>query len=62
MEAPSDAELAQVKAASGSAAGDVIVHWQSGFGLITIEVRQGQVYVDGALVQPFGASERHPSD
>lgn len=56
MEAPSHAELTQVKAASGSAAGDVVVHWQSSFGLITVEVRQGQVYVNGALVQPAGAA------
>ncbi|MBE7940101.1 MULTISPECIES: hypothetical protein [Ramlibacter] len=54
MEAPSHAELAQVQAVSGSTAGDVLVHWQSSFGLITIEVRQGQVYVNGSLVQLAG--------
>ena len=62
MEPPSHAELAEVKAASGSTAGDVVVQWHSSFGLITIEVRQGQVYVNGALVQPVRAAERHPGD
>lgn len=53
MEAPSNNELQQVRSASlGPAVGDVVVHWQSSFGLITIEVRQGRVYVNGALWNP----------
>ena len=34
------------------------VHWQSAFGLIIIETRGGQVFVNGDLVQP--ASETEP--
>lgn len=53
MEAPSKIELQEVRSASlGAEVGDVVVRWQSSFGLITIEVRQGQVYVNGALVEP----------
>jgi hypothetical protein len=55
MNAPSLAELTLVKEAGAglvSWAGDFAVHWQSAFGVITIEVRDGQVYVNGDLVQP----------
>lgn len=52
MEGPSEVELQQVRSASlGAHAGDVLVHWQSAFGLIVIEVRQGQTYVNGDLVE-----------
>lgn len=52
MEAPSKAELNQVLSASGAGqSGDVVVRWQSTFGLIVVEVRGGQVYVNGDLVE-----------
>lgn len=51
MEAPSKAEMHEVLSASvGGQPGDVAVRWQSTFGLIVIEVRGGQVYVNGDLV------------
>jgi hypothetical protein len=31
--------------------GDFVVHWQSSFGVIVIEVRGGHVYVNGDLVE-----------
>jgi hypothetical protein len=31
---------------------DSVVHWQSAFGLIIIETRGDQVFVNGARVQP----------
>lgn len=54
MEAPSEVELQEIRSTSllPAGTGDVVVHWQSSFGLITIEVRQGRVYVNGALVEP----------
>lgn len=58
MEAPSEVELRQVRSASlAPVVGDVVVHWQSRFGLITIEVRGGQTYVNGDLVEPAVALE-----
>lgn len=52
MEAPSAAELKLLAASADRQAGEVVVHWQSPFGLIVIEVRSGQVYVNGDLVEP----------
>jgi hypothetical protein len=52
MEAPSAAELKLLAASADGQAGDVVVHWQSAFVLIVIEVRGGQVYVNGDLVEP----------
>lgn len=58
MEAPSEVELQQVRSASlGPSVGDVVVQWQSSFGLIIIEVRHGRVYVNGALVEPADAAQ-----
>ena len=52
MEAPSAAELKLLAASADGQAGEVVMHWQSAFGLIVIEVRSGQVYVNGDLVEP----------
>lgn len=55
MNAPSLAELRLVQEAGIGLVrkpGDFAVHWQSAFGVITIEVRDGQVYVNGDLVLP----------
>ncbi len=59
MNAPSLAELSLVQEAGAGLvpwAGDFAIHWQSSFGLITIEVRDGQVYVNGDLVQPAASA------
>ena len=56
MEAPSEIELQQVRAATAARPpGDVVVHWHAAFGLIVLEVRSGQVYVNGDLVEPASA-------
>jgi hypothetical protein len=53
MKAPFLPELHAFHAAStGAQPGDFVVQWQSSFGLVVIEVRGEQVYVDGKLVQP----------
>lgn len=55
MNAPSLAELNFVRQAGPGATpwpGDCVVHWQSAFGLIIIEVRAGRVLVNGELVAP----------
>lgn len=55
MNAPSLAELSLVQEAGAGVepwAGDFAVHWQSAFGAITIEVRDGQVYVNDDPVLP----------
>ena len=53
MEAPSEVELQQVRSASlAQVPGDVVVHWQSSFGLIIIEARGDRTYVNGDLVEP----------
>lgn len=53
MEAPFTGELQHLHAAAGALQpGDLVVHWDSAFGLIVIEVRAGQVYVNSALVEP----------
>lgn len=63
MEAPSQAEMHEVQSAGARAqAGDVVVHWQSAFGLVVIEVREGQTYVNGDLVEPVPAPVPGNSD
>lgn len=53
MDAPSQVELDSLQAAGRAPAqADSVVHWQSAFGLITIETRGGQVFVNGERVQP----------
>lgn len=59
MYAPSLAELSLVQEAGTGLvpwAGDFAIHWQSSFGVITIEVCDGQVYVNGDLVQPAASA------
>jgi hypothetical protein len=52
MGPPFEAELNQVRTVdTGGRAEDVVVHWQSAYGLILIEVRNGQAYVNGDLVE-----------
>lgn len=61
MSAPSVAELNLVREAGVGATpwlGDCVVHWQSAFGLIIVEVRTGQVFVNGDLVQPAAGLHR----
>ena len=56
MEAPFEVVLQQVRSASlAQVPGDVVVHWQSSFGLIIIGVREGRTYVNGDLVEPTAA-------
>lgn len=58
MEAASEFELQQVRAAGfGDQPGDMVVHWQSAFGLIFIEVRHVKTYVNGDLVEPAHESD-----
>lgn len=40
-----------ISAGTGRPVGDVVVHWQSAFGLIIIEVRGGRTFVNGDLVE-----------
>jgi hypothetical protein len=54
MDAPTQVELNGMRAASAqasSSAADVVVHWQSAFGLIVIEVRRGEMFVNGERVE-----------
>lgn len=60
MEAPSPVELREVESASTGAQPSVSVHWQSRFGLIVIEVRQGRAYVNGDLVEPVPSAKNEP--
>jgi hypothetical protein len=62
MVATSQVELQQIQQATHAATPpgaqrDVVVHWQSAFGLIIIEVRNEQVFVNGELVQPAHARD-----
>ncbi|MCG2593000.1 hypothetical protein LZ009_09425 [Ramlibacter sp. XY19] len=60
MDVPSQVELNRIRAASaraGANSGDVTVHWQSTFGLIVIEVRGGEVFVNGERVEPVRRDE-----
>jgi hypothetical protein len=55
MAALSQVELNRVRAESaqaGASSVNVVVHWQSAFGLIVIEVRSGEVFVNGDWVEP----------
>lgn len=58
MSAPSTAELHRVLQAAELEAAwtsdDYVVHWHSSFGVIIIEVRAGQVFVNGEVVLPAG--------
>ena len=61
MKAPSKPELHQVMSAkAGSPIRDVVVHWQSAYGLIVVEVRGGQTFVNGDLVEPLNAPAGGP--
>lgn len=53
MEAPSEVELKLLTASEAGQPADFVVHWQTAFGLIVIEVQGGQVYVNGDLVEPL---------
>lgn len=53
MDAPSQEELVSLQSAGPSPQGDTLVHWQSAYGLIIIETRGGQVYVNGVPVEPL---------
>lgn len=57
MDAPSQEELNSLQTAGRTPQGDSVVHWQSAFGLIIIEVRHGQVFVNGEPVQPATAGQ-----
>jgi hypothetical protein len=62
MKTPSAAELHELRSACADGGGrDVAVHWQSAFGLIVIEVRQGRTYVNGDLVQPAPGAPSQPN-
>lgn len=55
MSAPSLAELNPVREAGVGTAPwprDCVIHWQSAFGLIVIETRGDQVFVNGDPVRP----------
>lgn len=51
MEAPSQEELDLLQSAGRTPQADLVVRWQSSFGLIIIEARGGRVYVNGELVE-----------
>lgn len=52
MDAPSQAELDSIQAVAQRSGADQVIHWQSAFGLIVIEVRGGEVFVNGQRVVP----------
>ena len=52
MDAPSQDELNLLEAAGRLSGGDLVVHWQSTFGVIIIQTRGGQVFVNGDPVVP----------
>ena len=52
MDAPSQEQLNSLQAAGRTTQADLVVHWQSAFGLIIIETRGGQVFVNGDPVRP----------
>ena len=52
MDAPSQEVMESLQSASRAPQADVVVHWQSAFGLIIIETRGGQVFVNGDAVRP----------
>jgi len=54
----SNAEMQEVWSAEEVGRNDVVVHWQSAFGLVVIEVRDGVVYVNGDPVEPMLGGER----
>lgn len=55
MDAPSQEELDPLnRAAEQPSDADMVVHWQSVFGLVVIETRGGRVYVNGQIVEPAG--------
>lgn len=52
MDAPSQEELDSLRAAGLTREAELLVHWRSAFGLIIIETRGDQVFVNGDPVQP----------
>ena len=52
MDAPSQEELDSLRAAGLSPEAELVVHWQSAFGLIIIEARGGRVFVNAEPVRP----------
>jgi hypothetical protein len=55
MDGPSAVELDEVRAASAGVSpgsGNMVVRWQSTYGLIVIQVRHGEVFVNGERVEP----------
>jgi hypothetical protein len=57
MDAPSHQELQSLRHAAGVQE-DYVVHWQSAFGLIVIEVRGGETFVNGEKVVPVTPDNR----
>jgi hypothetical protein len=56
MKPPSELELQQVRSASPTpVAGDVVVHWQSSFGLITMKSGMGRCSSTAKIVKPAEA-------
>ena len=60
MDRPSQEQLDSMQAASG-APEHRVVHWQTAFGIIIIETRGEQVFVNGELVQPAGSKNSEGS-
>lgn len=58
MDAPSQQELVAPQAAGYLPGADMVVHWQSDFGLIVIETLGSQVFVNGELVESAAGSRR----
>jgi hypothetical protein len=56
MDAPSHQELESLRQA-GAEPGDYVVQWQSAFGLIVIEVRGGETFVNGDKVLRAGPEQ-----
>lgn len=62
MDAPSQQELHSLLAAGRPPQGDLVVHWRSAFGLIIIETRGGQVFVNGDPVRPANLGQAKEKD
>lgn len=56
MDAPAHQELESLRHAAGVQ--NYVVHWQSAFGLIVIEVRGGETFVNGQKVVPAVSEKR----
>lgn len=58
MNAQSRTELQEVTVATANeAAEEYVFQWQSSFGTIIIEVRGGDIYVNGSKVERAGVSQ-----